>query len=228
MKAVLNGSLEYTETRRDRKCDDRLFKLDNRVNVKLNGFLVCWTYFKDVVDNVRESLKFQDSIQFEASAFLRDVTPSDWKTSNVAFVHVGIHVRRGDLVNKGIRSLGYMVAPSDYYAHAMDYFRKMFQKVLFVVCSDDIPWVKEKLKSDRIVFSEKHSHLVDLAILASCNHTIMSVGTFGWWGAWLAGGQTVHYKNWPRLKSRLDEGTDKKSLFPPEWIPWNKIDLALV
>lgn len=31
----------------------------------------------------------------------------------------------------------------------------------------------------------------DLALLAACNHTILSYGTFGQWGALLAGGRTV-------------------------------------
>ena len=32
---------------------------------------------------------------------------------------------------------------------------------------------------------------VDLAIAASCNHTIYDYGTFGFWGAYLAGGHTI-------------------------------------
>ena len=31
----------------------------------------------------------------------------------------------------------------------------------------------------------------DLALLAACNHTILSYGTFGQWAALLAGGRTV-------------------------------------
>ena len=31
----------------------------------------------------------------------------------------------------------------------------------------------------------------DLALLAACNHTIFSFGTFGQWAALLAGGKTV-------------------------------------
>ena len=31
----------------------------------------------------------------------------------------------------------------------------------------------------------------DLALLAACNHTILSYGTFGQWGALLAGGKVV-------------------------------------
>ena len=31
----------------------------------------------------------------------------------------------------------------------------------------------------------------DLALLAACNHTILSYGTFGMWAALLAGGRTV-------------------------------------
>lgn len=31
----------------------------------------------------------------------------------------------------------------------------------------------------------------DLAVMASCHHSVYDYGTFGFWGAWMAGGQTI-------------------------------------
>ena len=52
-----------------------------------------------------------------------------------------------------------------------------------------------------ITFSVQHSAGQDLALLASCDHTVMATGTFSWWAAWLANGTTVYYANFPRRGS---------------------------
>jgi len=59
---------------------------------------------------------------------------------------------------------------------------------------------------------------VDLAILSQCNHTIMTVGTYGWWAGYLAGGITVYYKDFPAPRGNLDRWFSKQDFFPPEWI----------
>ena len=58
---------------------------------------------------------------------------------------------------------------------------------IFVVVSDDIEWAKENIIGEDIFYSDDdHSEEAvgtDLAIMANCNHTIMTYGTFGMWGA---------------------------------------------
>jgi len=41
---------------------------------------------------------------------------------------------------------------------------------------------------------EKNSGILDLAILSACNHTIIYTGTFIWWAAFLAGGESIYYR----------------------------------
>ena len=69
-----------------------------------------------------------------------------------------------------------------------------------------------------VVFSEGHRAEEDLAILSSCNHTIMSVGTYGWWAGYLAGGITIYYRNFPRRGAELMPLFSRADFFPPEWI----------
>jgi hypothetical protein len=47
--------------------------------------------------------------------------------------------------------------------------------------------------SDTIIL-EGNSAPVDMATLSLTNHTIMTVGSFGWLIGWLTGGITVYYK----------------------------------
>jgi len=93
---------------------------------------------------------------------------------------------------------------------------------LFIVCSDDPSWCLQNLPTHRLRHAEfvsTEDPVVDLAILAMCQHTIITVGTFGWWAAWLANGTTVYFKDWPRPGSQLATATSHNDYFPPHWIP---------
>jgi len=69
-----------------------------------------------------------------------------------------------------------------------------------------------------VTFLETLSAGKDMAILSSCQHVIMSTGSYGWWAAWLAGGTTIYYSDWPRKGSELDGITNHEDLFLPNWI----------
>ena len=69
-----------------------------------------------------------------------------------------------------------------------------------------------------VIFSEGHGAEEDLAILSSCNHTIMTVGTYGWWAGYLAGGITVYYRNFPAKGSELVPWFSREDHFPPDWV----------
>ena len=40
-----------------------------------------------------------------------------------------------------------------------------------------------------MVFTEKEDPFVDMDILAGCHHIIITIGTYGWWTAWLGAHQ---------------------------------------
>ena len=81
---------------------------------------------------------------------------------------------------------------------------KFKNSALFIIVSDDLTWAKEHINRDDVAFAgnfetapypysflESKDIGEDLCLLVACNHTIMSFGTFGLWGALLAGGQVV-------------------------------------
>jgi galactoside 2-L-fucosyltransferase 1/2 len=61
---------------------------------------------------------------------------------------------------------------------------------LFVIVSDDPKWCRQHLGATDVVIASKSAEH-DLALLSSCNHTIIDYGTFGYWGAIMAGGHTI-------------------------------------
>ena len=112
--------------------------------------------------------------------------------------------------------LGEKEMGASYFIEATDHFREDFpdKQIYFVAVSDDPAWVVKHLgKITGLVVAGSHGedgkdhldpegrdHLNhvgmdlmdpvgrDLALLAACNHTIVSQGMYGAWGAFLAGG----------------------------------------
>ena len=104
----------------------------------------------------------------------------------------------------------------------MDYFEKLYPQVLFIVASDDLKWTKNALESRKNVYiSLGNVGPEDMALLSLTNHTIMSVGTFGWWVAWMTRGVTLYYKPIFAPDSRFskDFNNDPSSFIYPGWIP---------
>ncbi len=202
-----------------------------RINTRLLGYYQSWRYFRNATSELRSEFTFCQPIQDTALSFhkgihiqeLDDATGPGSKFQ-IKYVRVGIHVRRGDILQPYYQQYGYTVADAGYFTRAMAYFTERFTRVQFVVCSDDILWAKENIfppegSNSRVAFSEGHTDFEDLAILTLCNHTIISVGSFGWWAGWLAGGTTLYYKDWPKEYTKLEYHINKKTYFPPDWIP---------
>ncbi|KAK2167764.1 hypothetical protein LSH36_24g05012 [Paralvinella palmiformis] len=186
-------------------------------NTLLRGYFQSWRYFDEAFAEVRKEFVFAEGTSEAAAEFLGKSLPEGWKGRS--FVRVGVHIRRGDLLKEYYKNYGYATADKEYFDRAMDYFKRRYSSVQFVVCSDDIRWAKENVLGDHVVYSEDHRDYEDMAILSRCNHTIISVGSFGWWAAWLANGTTIYYDNWPKEYSKLEYHVNKKTYFPPDWIP---------
>lgn len=110
---------------------------------------------------------------------------------------VGIHIRRTDYIGYLLRKHGVEPVGMDFYLRSMKYFEKKYKHVVFIIVSDDPIWCQERFgsMSNTYVASKNVPNVaaLDLAILASCNHTIFDYGTYGSWGAILAGGETIYY-----------------------------------
>ncbi|ELT96976.1 hypothetical protein CAPTEDRAFT_37310, partial [Capitella teleta] len=187
------------------------------------GYFQSWKYFTDIQSHLRGSLNFKPHVEATASEFIRGEVTKHTNLDDGQYILIGIHVRRGDAIkNVKLLKYGYAIVPSSYYEHAVEHLARRFNELplVFIVCSDDVEWSKKNLHHLRqnFIFSEGNSDAVDLAILAKCKHVIMSMGTFGWWGAWLSGGDAVYYKNWPRKGSQLEKSFDKGDYFLRHWI----------
>ena len=107
---------------------------------------------------------------------------------------IAIHIRRGDFLTffKIDTSLEYLTS-------SMNHYRRKYINVRFLIASDDKPYAKKTLGDQTDVFITPDGFFSgdDLAAVALCDHTVVTAGSYGWWAAWLAGGDVIHDLNYP-------------------------------
>jgi galactoside 2-L-fucosyltransferase 1/2 len=181
-------------------------------HIRITGFFQSYLYFEKVRSIIHRDFNFNQHIRNNVSAFFNRNLPMTSRNSTVTTV--GVHVRLTDMEEGRFgKELGWILPPKSYFEKAMDYFRTRYDDVYFIVCSDDKKWVKTNLISNNIsqvIFSHENSYVIDFAILATCDHVIISRGTFGWWAGFLTKGITIYYKNYYPPNSNA-------SRYIPEW-----------
>ena len=227
--------------------DQQMSSLSNRSDIAGKNLLLCgyfqsWKYTVGIESALRHHLRLLPNVSAAVYAYLDRIRPSTWNEES--FSRIGIHVRAGDVMEGW--KFGYTIPQWPYFEQAMLRFVKQQQgrgqqpgRVQFIVTSDSLDWVKtvidfafivDKLNRSTsastrqevvvdVVHSEGHDAGFDLALLSLCDGVIMSTGSYGWWGAWLANKTTVYYRNWPRAGSPLLKLFKQDDFFPPNWIP---------
>ncbi|KAK3611847.1 hypothetical protein CHS0354_040521 [Potamilus streckersoni] len=174
------------------KYDNDIEHIDTTINWTLSGFFQSWKYFYKDEILIRRSFEFRPNIYEPARQFVES-----FRLENKTIV--GIHVRRGDMVTKTMEMSGYTTAPLSYLNNSMNYFREKYNDTFFIVVSDGMSWCKENIQGNNdTAFSNFTNPGTDMALLSVCDHVIITSGTFGWWGAWLAGGEVVYFKGFPK------------------------------
>ncbi|XP_068098319.1 galactoside alpha-(1,2)-fucosyltransferase 2-like [Hyperolius riggenbachi] len=186
--------------------------------VNFVGCPYSYTIFNHIQDEIFREFTFHDFITEESYAYLNKVR-GDKK--NVTFV--GVHVRRGDYVSVMPSLWKGVVADKGYLQKATDYFRNKYENPLFIVTSNGMDWCKENMDNSRgdIHFAgdgQEVSPGRDFALLAHCNHTIMTIGTFGLWASRLAGGETVYLTNYTIPSSFFLKLFKYEAVYLPEWV----------
>ncbi|XP_069494449.1 galactoside alpha-(1,2)-fucosyltransferase 2-like [Ambystoma mexicanum] len=186
--------------------------------IKLMSSPFSWTFFHHLQDEIRTEFALHDFIDANAKQKLQRLKGS---RTNVTFV--GVHVRRGDYVLHNPRDWKGVLGDKAYLDQAMGYFRKKYQDPIFVVASNGMPWCKENINASKgdVYFagdSNEASPENDFALLVNCNHTVMTIGSFGWWAGYLAGGEVIYLSNYTGPGSTLPKYLSYKTTYLPEWI----------
>ncbi|CAF0792340.1 unnamed protein product [Adineta steineri] len=153
-----------------------LLHSNNSYSIELSGYWQVYRYFIDHMEQIKQQLRFRRSILDRVNNFF------DKNISKNASTSVGIHIRRGDFV--GVRR----VSSDKYIFNAMSHFLAKYHSVIFIITSDDKQYCRKTFGQNKnvLVTLDSFSAVDDLATLTLCKHIILTVGTFGLWGAFLS------------------------------------------
>lgn len=217
-KSVCSGMLLHAEARSS-AFDNASVAFRNNQHVQLLGYLQSFLYFAAYEPELRCQFKFSYDVTRRAAKLLSMHLKSLRIAKDPAVTLVAVHVRRGDKLSKAVKDIGGTVAPKEYILKAKDYFIKKYSRVVFVVCSDSMHWCTENFPAENTVFVRGRNSVEDLAVMSLCQHAIMTVGTFGWWMAWLVNGETVYYSRRFLPGSSLSRQWNVSHHYPSHWIP---------
>ncbi|XP_004646577.1 galactoside 2-alpha-L-fucosyltransferase 1 [Octodon degus] len=189
--------------------------------LKLSGFPCSWTFFHHLRERIRSEFTLHDHLREEAQGFLRELRLGYAGSPPRTFV--GVHVRRGDYVHLMPQHWKGVIGDRAYLQKAMDWFRARHEDPIFVVISNGMKWCRENIDTSKgdVVFAgdgQEGTPGKDFALLVQCNHTIMTIGTFGFWAAYLAGGDTLYLANFTLPDSEFLNIFKPEAAFLPEWV----------
>ncbi|XP_004619787.2 galactoside alpha-(1,2)-fucosyltransferase 1 [Sorex araneus] len=189
--------------------------------LKLSGYPCSWTFFHHLREQIRREFTLHIHVRDQAQALLRDIRlgPPGHRPSTF----VGVHVRRGDYVKVMPDIWKGVVGDRAYLQKALDWFRARHPAPVFVVVSNDMAWCRENINASRgdVMFAgngKEGTPSRDFALLTQCNHTVMTIGTFGFWAAYLAGGDTVYLANFTLPDSPFLKVFKPEAAFLPQWV----------
>ena len=161
---------------------------------------------------IRSEFLFKPEYQDYVDRMLKTVAEKDETRKEIVFI--GMHARRTDYLAYSKKILKKSVSGKTHFLEGIEYFQEEFpdKRVIFLAVSDDMAWVEKKLgRIDGVVLAGTQlvgvddgldPVGVDLCILASSNHSIISQGQFGLWGSFLASGD-IFSEYGPMIRSVL-------------------------
>nr|XP_045582857.1 galactoside alpha-(1,2)-fucosyltransferase 2-like isoform X2 [Procambarus clarkii] len=176
--------------------------------------------FNKFKEDLRREFTFTSKYTAIVQSFLLNITEERKARKELNPVFIGFHIRRTDYIKHAQNQFGASLPDQVYFDRAMQYYRNKFPgKAVFIVASDDMVFIKSKLEKYKdVIFSPGTSHIMDLAILTSCNHSIVTMGSFGFWSAYLTGGEVVYpdidFKKEYRFSRQTYEKIGMKSFTP--------------
>ncbi|XP_076457487.1 galactoside 2-alpha-L-fucosyltransferase Sec1-like [Babylonia areolata] len=200
------------------KFKEEMTRMDPASDYKISSYLQSYRYFESQIPAIRKAVVFNDRIQAQANTTLR-MLREKYRNSTL----VGVHIRHGDMASAQYQKLGYPLATPAYINKSVSYFSQLYPKCAFVVASDSIPWVRDNFPKQHtdVHFLTGNDPAVDMQILASTDHVIISFGTFSWWIGFLNPGKTVYMKDFIRANTVIGNVFNPKGrdYIYPGWIP---------
>ncbi|GAB6019086.1 fucosyltransferase 1 (galactoside 2-alpha-L-fucosyltransferase, H blood group) [Chamberlinius hualienensis] len=187
--------------------------------IHLSGYPCSFTFYDHMRDKIKKEFTLHDNIKDKAQNTLRNLTKNRNSTT-----FVGVHVRRGDYIHLMAGQFKGVLAEKEFFVKATAYFRQRYPDAVFVVVSNGMDWCKQNIPNEKgdvffIGNNNEADPISDFAILINCNHTIFTIGTYGYWAAYLVGGETIYLSNFTLPDSPFLQIFKPEATFLSNWIP---------
>jgi len=199
-----------------------LFTMEDYDNVTLSGYLQSFRYFeRSKADIMRTLTTVKPPIANEPKKFVQAIRTKVAKargTSTSDIVLVGLHYRGGDRQNKR----GHIIN-KQYFQKAMSHFKSRYKNVHFIGTSDSKLHFQNVLisESSEFTMSTFTDYQQDFVLLTSCDHVVMTTGSFGWWAAYLAGGEVIYFNQTSDPKFTPIPGFSHDDFYPKHWLAFS-------
>jgi hypothetical protein len=214
-----------------RRFNQELGKLDWRLAPEIKGgkdpfFFIMHGYF----ESYKYFCHIQDEVKRDMRTFLQPYARTAKNDVVVAEESVvAVHLRVGDKT----RESDECSYTAKYVKDAFDWFLAQHsgeKQLIFKIfcgaspgaptgladCGKLVP--SDALYAPSIRWHKATTAVADLALMAQCDHAIITLGTFGWWAGFLVEGNVVAMRRqWLKAKRR-DESDGNQDLYPPEWV----------
>ena len=112
------------------------------------------------------------------------------------YLYFSVHVRRTDYIQFVEKRYKGQEVGAQFFLDAIQEFERWDPSSVFLVTSDDLEWCRENILHPRVIFpslsqASDDPTVTDFILLTQTNHSIYDYGSFAFWGAVLAGGQTI-------------------------------------
>lgn len=177
----------------------------------LDGYWQSEKYFKNIEKIIRQDFTLKSELNDRLD---KDLVNLISKTNSVS-----VHIRRSDYITNKAANQTHGVCSVDYYERAIKKIGESVDDLHLFVFSDDIPWVKDNLKSNypiTYVSDGNYKDYEEMILMSYCKHNIIANSSFSWWGAWLNnnyGKIVIAPINW-----FVDKSYNAKDLILENWI----------
>lgn len=194
-------------------------------NVNLIGWFQSEKYFEKYKGEI-EKLFEPNKIYKEYVSFLYGKLRKDYGDVKI----IGLHVRHGDVTEPPHKGCYYLLDPENYYIRAVKILESIIpEKKLYLLFSDNFEWcLKQKFFTDMknlVCIDDKFKgyaklrlsrykiyddDILDLYMLANCDHYVISNSSFCWWATYLG------------------KSENKTVIAPSEWFDWGHVNNGTV
>jgi galactoside 2-L-fucosyltransferase 1/2 len=184
-----------------------LFQPNTSQHIELVGYWQAQKHFFNQTDQIREQLRFRSTVLDPVKKFIERTFKNTTKTL------VGVHIRRGDFLGQR------KISSDQFIFDAMAYFTRKYNSTKFILVSDDKNYIRNVFgkRNDTFFTPDSFTAAQDMALLTLCDHVIITVGTYGWWGGYLLHNRTGEVLTDSKPDHSPVDVNCEASVFFPHW-----------